>query len=210
MRHSRRGKGTGDRVRRKLFNFAAAVSLAVCIAVAGLWWRASWNGGIVVTRYSPNSARAIRSGTPGHEGQLEYSSLHDPTGIVIPFLAGPPQIIPATFARDMHINGRSLWIPGITLWWGNLPPGLVTPIHADDPAGPFGFFVLWADLASLIVLSLILPMIWIIALFVSRRLNHRRTLLCRCRQCGYDLTGNASGVCPECGTPIPGKAEATA
>lgn len=23
-----------------------------------------------------------------------------------------------------------------------------------------------------------------------------------CRECGYDLTGNVSGVCPECGTPI--------
>jgi hypothetical protein len=23
-----------------------------------------------------------------------------------------------------------------------------------------------------------------------------------CRQCGYDLTGNASGVCPECGTAV--------
>jgi len=23
-----------------------------------------------------------------------------------------------------------------------------------------------------------------------------------CRNCGYDLTGNVSGVCPECGTPI--------
>lgn len=22
-----------------------------------------------------------------------------------------------------------------------------------------------------------------------------------CRKCGYDLTGNASGRCPECGTP---------
>ncbi len=26
----------------------------------------------------------------------------------------------------------------------------------------------------------------------------------RCRRCGYDLTGNASGVCPECGTPVAG------
>ena len=24
----------------------------------------------------------------------------------------------------------------------------------------------------------------------------------RCRECGYDLTGNVSGVCPECGTRI--------
>ena len=26
----------------------------------------------------------------------------------------------------------------------------------------------------------------------------------RCVQCDYDLTGNVSGRCPECGTPIPG------
>jgi hypothetical protein len=24
-----------------------------------------------------------------------------------------------------------------------------------------------------------------------------------CRSCGYDLRGNVSGICPECGTPIP-------
>jgi hypothetical protein len=28
-----------------------------------------------------------------------------------------------------------------------------------------------------------------------------------CRCCGYDLTGNVSGVCPECGTPIPAPSE---
>jgi hypothetical protein len=25
-----------------------------------------------------------------------------------------------------------------------------------------------------------------------------------CQQCGYDLTGNVTGVCPECGTAVPG------
>lgn len=25
----------------------------------------------------------------------------------------------------------------------------------------------------------------------------------RCPSCNYDLTGNTSGVCPECGTPVP-------
>jgi len=24
-----------------------------------------------------------------------------------------------------------------------------------------------------------------------------------CRKCGYDLTGNVSGICPECGTVVP-------
>ncbi len=34
---------------------------------------------------------------------------------------------------------------------------------------------------------------------VRRRMRHRRGL---CAKCGYNLTGNVSGVCPECGTPI--------
>jgi hypothetical protein len=31
-----------------------------------------------------------------------------------------------------------------------------------------------------------------------------------CLTCGYNLTGNTSGVCPECGTPVAGKAEVKA
>jgi hypothetical protein len=27
--------------------------------------------------------------------------------------------------------------------------------------------------------------------------------VCCCEQCGYNLTGNVTGVCPECGTPVP-------
>jgi hypothetical protein len=30
-----------------------------------------------------------------------------------------------------------------------------------------------------------------------------------CQTCGYDLTGNVSGICPECGTPIERRAEGT-
>ena len=31
-----------------------------------------------------------------------------------------------------------------------------------------------------------------------------------CENCGYNLTGNTSGVCPECGTRVPQKAKAIA
>ena len=30
-----------------------------------------------------------------------------------------------------------------------------------------------------------------------------------CHSCGYDLTGNESGICPECGTGVPAMAMAT-
>jgi len=33
-------------------------------------------------------------------------------------------------------------------------------------------------------------------------LDHRRTPPGRCRECGYNLTGNVSGVCPECGLKV--------
>ena len=39
--------------------------------------------------------------------------------------------------------------------------------------------------------------------FHRRRRAHARTGAGRCPRCGYDLTGNTSGTCPECGTPRP-------
>ena len=37
--------------------------------------------------------------------------------------------------------------------------------------------------------------------------RRRRKILDRvCTHCGYNLTGNVSGVCPECGTAVTGKA----
>ena len=42
------------------------------------------------------------------------------------------------------------------------------------------------------------PLTWLLIRFVRRRRFDR---VGHCRQCGYDLTGNISGRCPECGTP---------
>lgn len=36
-------------------------------------------------------------------------------------------------------------------------------------------------------------------IFVRRKAKGRDG---RCRRCDYDLTGNISGTCPECGTPV--------
>jgi hypothetical protein len=35
------------------------------------------------------------------------------------------------------------------------------------------------------------------------RWRDRRDPVRRCAKCGYNLSGNVSGVCPECGTPVP-------
>jgi hypothetical protein len=57
---------------------------------------------------------------------------------------------------------------------------------------------LWVPVAGLGALALLL--VW--------RTGKRRQPEA-CRNCGYDLTGNVSGICPECGTPIPEEVKAT-
>ena len=68
----------------------------------------------------------------------------------------------------------------------------------------FVAFVLWA-VASwfhhvfICVLFAILPIIWFINWLKTRR---RLAMLGKCRACGYDLTGNTTGECPECGVVV--------
>ena len=54
------------------------------------------------------------------------------------------------------------------------------------------------------------PLCLLLALGAVRRLRrYRRRKMNACPHCGYNLTGNESGVCSECSTPVP-KQEATA
>ena len=48
---------------------------------------------------------------------------------------------------------------------------------------------------SMLLTTAIVPGVWL----VTRRRARRRAGCCL--TCGYNLTGNTSGVCPECGTP---------
>lgn len=57
------------------------------------------------------------------------------------------------------------------------------------------FSTVWAT-----VFSAIYPAIFFIRSYRHRRL--RRQALKPCTKCGYDLQGNESGVCPECGKAV--------
>lgn len=62
-------------------------------------------------------------------------------------------------------------------------------------AGATLLFPVWPVWCGLVVLSMRMFVLW----------QRRRTqiLAQRCALCSYDLTGNVSGRCPECGTHIP-------
>jgi hypothetical protein len=59
--------------------------------------------------------------------------------------------------------------------------------------------------SSIVLVPLWLPLaLFLLVTVAARRVSRRRPLLPECETCGYNLTGNVSGQCPECGTPIPG------
>ena len=79
-------------------------------------------------------------------------------------------------------------------------------VKRDEPRGPwFPWFDSFVTLDgwNMIVIPLWLPLACVslltLVLFIR---NRPQPLEGFCIECSYDLTGNVSGVCPECGTKI--------
>jgi hypothetical protein len=179
-------------IRRRLFNFTAAVSLLLWIAVTA--FRALLPiSGFVMVRYGSNNARLLRAGGPGYADVLQYQSLRDPTGRVIPLLAGPARTTPLTFLQENHVGGGQVFLGmGFWVWRG----------HYNRPTGPCDYLLLSVDHSFVQLLASLLPILWLGVWIVQRHLSQNRIAAGLCRRCSYSLTGNTSGVCPECGTPV--------
>ncbi len=59
----------------------------------------------------------------------------------------------------------------------------------------------------MVVVASWIPWMFLMVRGVRRWWRRRRLPGAHCRVCTYDLTGNASGICPECGTPIDAPAQ---
>ncbi len=60
-------------------------------------------------------------------------------------------------------------------------------------------------LLLLLLVSLVVPYPGSRALYVALRWKQVPDDIPHCKRCGYNLTGNTSGVCPECGKTIPAR-----
>ena len=54
----------------------------------------------------------------------------------------------------------------------------------------------------------VVPAVLTYVLISRRHFREARRSAGLCLRCGYDLRGNVSGACPECGTPTPARGEA--
>jgi len=60
-----------------------------------------------------------------------------------------------------------------------------------------------APLWAVAAVALAPPSLWMVSTWHRQRRQRLRALHGRCPACGYDLRGNDSAACPECGSPFP-------
>lgn len=108
---------------------------------------------------------------------------------------------------DRRIRRRRAYVHPVRLvvvtgaWYAlvNVSGLLLAPVayRVLYPGAPWSWLATW----SLAQLSFALLPIVVMASLIIAAVQGGRLRREGCCECGYDLTGNVSGVCPECGTP---------
>ena len=167
---------SGDRVTRSIrraFELFAASSLLLCLATACVWF---------ATRHGPLFFRdGDASSISAQYGDLNFRW-------DTPYQPAPQNA--ATFVTAEH------WT-----WFYHYVQLHSAVASIDDYAGSFSVRMvqnvstrLYVRLWAIGLAFAIAPAAWILRFAMKRRIKPG----C-CAACGYDLTGNISGVCPECG-----------
>jgi hypothetical protein len=165
-----------------MFNGLAVLSLVLCVATVVLWVRSYYHTDMV-SRIWPYWGVSVDTGKGGVCIVLCRQSF-EPNHI-IPELAG------THWWTSAPSDVRPAWQRGGFAYYHFLKIWGRYSYDQWDFAGPY-----WLPTA----VGAILP------LYALRRLRKRiRQKIGHCLSCGYNLTGNVSGVCPECGTPISNK-----
>jgi hypothetical protein len=174
-------------VRHRLFNFAAAVSLVLCLTTAGLW----------VTHRPVVFTSSRESGL--------YIGCDDGFVVSVSKVLADPR--PSFSVSDSNPAALYAWINSMQrrrsivgfefgrqyafISGGGHMQLYATAMVCDDGVKIPAWFI--------VLLTAILPLWWV------RTIRHKSKGP-GCLVCGYNLTGNTSGVCPECGTPVPKEA----
>jgi hypothetical protein len=165
-----------------MFNGLTVLSLVLCVATVVLWVRGL-------------SAAEVFSYW-GHRYTVMFRSNLSTFGFVV---GAHPRSETADWGYESFSLGTSLHS-----YWKHHPLELLGHFHwgsigAGTP-GAVRRMVLPAWL--FLLMFAVSPVLW----WLRWRLQHRPPVGC-CTSCGYNLTGNVSGVCPECGTVIVKKTE---
>jgi hypothetical protein len=208
-------------MRRRLFAVASAISLLLCLATVGLWVRSYYvfeNWTLTAgRRYILQSCLGELSFSVQQQIVAWVDGLPDNYEVFAPYAARTGH--PEPFAASWHLSHQrdleQMWVYPRTragFCCGKQPESFNTEVlERDAPSGfptcifkvPVSRFLVvpyWFLFAVTAPLPIIKAGRWGVGAW------RRRSLRGFCPHCSYSLTGNTSGVCPECGTPVAGKA----
>jgi hypothetical protein len=175
------------RIGRRVFNVAALLSLVLCLATVSLWVRSYWvqdyAARIGLRQYVTASCR----------GQLIFerlTALQIDGGDPVP-IASPPRFLHQSAPPELSIIKRGFY--AYKIFEEEYGDGY-RRVETQAVGFPCWVAAMAFAISPLVVARL------------HYRESRRKALVGCCRKCGYNLTGNVSGVCPECGMPITPKA----
>ena len=156
-------------MKRRLYNTAVVASLVLFVVVIALW---------VVSGFG------IAALSTGKYGPL-----------------GAPFVAQSRGSIGVGWTHLSVYEPGI-IFYDIEPFSMFPPMHDETAVSFFGLGYAWDANRKVVgvphwllaVLTLILPVVWLI-----RRRRRRDPDTLSCAKCGYDLRGSSGRACPECG-----------
>jgi len=205
-------------MRRRLFAVVSAVSLLCCLATVGLWVRSEFvHESIVWT--SP----VLPPPSAWREGRVDSSAGR--LGITWDRQASPANLLSTTdrelwFQQWQQMSPRAGFyyesgarrfrydtLLGFWVQWG-YGGGVDLPLrrlsngrwirYGSDRWTCYVATPYWFPTAIFVA-----PSAWWIFLALRQKRKRNRRANNMCVRCGYFLTGNTSGTCPECGNPVP-------
>jgi hypothetical protein len=185
----------GNAIGRQLKIVALVTSCLACLAAVGFWGRSYWRADEFqwTSPFDPNfvaAQKVISCNLLAWDGRICFSCDRITFNPEIRILL----VFSERGFNQFHMNWQQMSVEGVHPWHGF---EFERWKSRYDPGKTLGFsvtFPFWALTAAMAIASLV----------QGRRALRRwyRVQRGRCSQCGYDLTGNTSGACPECGSAI--------
>jgi hypothetical protein len=179
-------------MRRRLFNFLAALSLLLCAGAAGMWARSRSLHDMV---HRGSGVYRIGGGWQTRDVWLESAAgeFHfwflETRALRSPIMNANP--------AGWHYHAWR-FAPSSPPGWIEerrvLGVGVVNKFHNHGASGHVRIFMLHVPYPHVVAAAGVLPLAWVVR---RRRRRARRPGLCA--RCGYDLRATP-GRCPECGT----------